>query len=563
MLKRRILAAVLAAGMMLSMCSVNSMVSKAESNKDSLHAQASETQKDEVICVQEKEITDCTIEKLNEKRSTLYPLGLIRQSTNSWTTNVVCEYRLRFTYSDGSQDDWIYGGAWASSGLEVVVKDMAGNVVEDKGHSEILPIGKYQICISSGNYNAGVVEFEVKAPEECVTKTLTASSSVTLEKYDVVKVIADEKAVYQFGLTAQNPDYMIMTIYGADGNTVHSKINTDPDDINFYLSKGEYYICYNDNGPSEVSLKKKVISKIEMTKRPTVRQCIFKQDEIEKADALWNLHGKVHDNMEFKLTYTDGSSEVMDYEEFGKLKRYTVISLYAKDWDNVEIDWQSNDTGVYYEEVVFEEEGFEFFDNPLARIKLYISPSYSDVPETNWEHDVVSMISAEGIMTGLREGVFGPADPLARAQFATIIYRLEGSQPVEYTPVFPDVEDGQWFTKAVLWANTSGVVTGYTNTGCFGPSDNITREQMAVMMYRYAKLKGFDTTKKAELSKFEDAASVNDYAKEAMQWCVAEGIISGKDNGVRLDPLGNAARAECAAIVTRFIGKYLDPVPEI
>ena len=116
--------------------------------------------------------------------------------------------------------------------------------------------------------------------------------------------------------------------------------------------------------------------------------------------------------------------------------------------------------------------------------------------------------------------------------------------------------DEIWYTDAILWAAKNEIVTGYTSTGYFGPADNILREQMAVMMYRYANSMDYDTSKKADFSKFEDASLVNDYAKDAMRWAVGNGIIKGKDNETRVDPLGNASRAECAIIIQRFMETY-------
>lgn len=130
---------------------------------------------------------------------------------------------------------------------------------------------------------------------------------------------------------------------------------------------------------------------------------------------------------------------------------------------------------------------------------------------------------------------------------------MNGEPEVAYTAKFADVPDGEWYTSAVLWANSVGVVNGYTDSGLFGTADKINREQMAVMMYRYAKYLKYDVGKKEDFSRFEDAAMVSRYAEDAMQWAVGNGIITGKNNGTIIDPLGNAARAECAAIIQRFI----------
>lgn len=181
---------------------------------------------------------------------------------------------------------------------------------------------------------------------------------------------------------------------------------------------------------------------------------------------------------------------------------------------------------------------------------------FGDVKQGDWYYDYVDYVYQNSLMTGLSDTVFGPADDLARAQFAVILWRMNGSPEAGYQAIFPDVADELWYTDAILWANGAGVVKGYDINGYFGPSDKITREQMAVMMYRYAQYKNYDVSQKADFSKFADAANVSDFAKEAMQWAVGTGIISGKYNETVIDPQGNANRAECATIIMRFMELY-------
>ena len=178
---------------------------------------------------------------------------------------------------------------------------------------------------------------------------------------------------------------------------------------------------------------------------------------------------------------------------------------------------------------------------------------FHDVGSIDWFYESVKYVYDNGLMTGLNETTFGPYENLARAQFAVILHRMNGSPDMEYTNKFPDVADNQWYTDAILWANEASVVGGYTDTGKFGPGDNINREQMAVMMYRYANYLGYDTSARADISKYTDAGNVNEFAKEAMSWAVGEGIITGKYNETQLDPQGNASRAECATIIMRFM----------
>ncbi len=176
----------------------------------------------------------------------------------------------------------------------------------------------------------------------------------------------------------------------------------------------------------------------------------------------------------------------------------------------------------------------------------------------SWYYDAVYYNYDREIMNGVNPTHFEPLSNLARAQFAVILHNMEGKPAVSYEPKFKDVEDEQWYTDAILWASSKGIVTGYTDgSERFGWGDKILREQMAVMMYRYAKnFKKYDTNEAADFENFTDAAQVSDYAKEAMKWAVGTGIITGKDNGTRLDPQGNASRAECAIIIQRFLEKY-------
>lgn len=194
--------------------------------------------------------------------------------------------------------------------------------------------------------------------------------------------------------------------------------------------------------------------------------------------------------------------------------------------------------------------------NTTIVLRVFEPMPFADVSPNSWYYDAVAGVYYNGIMTGLNNSKFGPADNLARAQFATILYRLNQEPQIPYMPIFPDVAEGEWYTEAVLWANKVGVVNGYSNTGKFGPADNINREQMAVMMYRYAQFLGKDTSESADYGRFSDGTAVNEFAKQAMSWAVGTGIISGKDNGTRLDPQGNANRAECATIIMRFLEHY-------
>ena len=179
--------------------------------------------------------------------------------------------------------------------------------------------------------------------------------------------------------------------------------------------------------------------------------------------------------------------------------------------------------------------------------------SFPDVSEGDWFYNEVQFVNKNGIMTGLGNGDFGPYVELSRAHFVVMLYRLEGTPEADQEINYPDVTKGEWYTDAVKWATKNNIVTGYDNTGMFGIADAITREQMATMMCRYARYKGYDTTEKADFSKFEDGNRVSEFAKEAMEWVVGSGIIKGKFEGKQLDPQGNTSRAEAAIVMARFM----------
>lgn len=181
---------------------------------------------------------------------------------------------------------------------------------------------------------------------------------------------------------------------------------------------------------------------------------------------------------------------------------------------------------------------------------------FSDVKKSDWFYSYVSYALNKGIMTGMGDNMFSPSSELGRAQFATVLYRIDGREDVSYSGRFPDVPDGTFFTKAVLWASREDVaVIGGYEDGRFGSSDMITREQLVTMMYRYAQYKGCEIEKGKSLNSYPDAAKVSSFAKESMQWAVGCGIIKG-DQG-NLNPQGNTNRAVCATIIQRFCEMFL------
>jgi len=188
-------------------------------------------------------------------------------------------------------------------------------------------------------------------------------------------------------------------------------------------------------------------------------------------------------------------------------------------------------------------------------IDVYASPLvFEDVPAGAWYYKSVDYVHARGLMTGYTDTIFGPGDNVSRGQFVTILYRIENEPDVAYTNQFEDVADGSFYSSAVLWAYKNNIVSGYDEHH-FGPSDSINREQMAAMLYRYAKYKSVDVSADSMvLLSFPDAANVSPFAINPVCWMVGNGYIKG-DSGY-IHPQKTASRAECATILMRFLSSF-------
>lgn len=175
---------------------------------------------------------------------------------------------------------------------------------------------------------------------------------------------------------------------------------------------------------------------------------------------------------------------------------------------------------------------------------------FSDVAEGDWFYDAVKFVNESGLMNGMSDTTFAPNDTLTRAMFVTILYRADGEPEVGGTMSFTDVESGSWYEKAVIWAVNNGIVNGITETE-FAPNAEITREQMATILYRYAAYKGYDVSVRGETS-YTDKADVSPFAGDAVTWAFSKAVMSGHEGG-SFAPQENATRAQAAAVFMRFL----------
>lgn len=174
---------------------------------------------------------------------------------------------------------------------------------------------------------------------------------------------------------------------------------------------------------------------------------------------------------------------------------------------------------------------------------------YTDLDANAWYAESVHFALVNGLFVGFGDGTFRPEAALSRAMVATVLYRQAGSPAVTGTSTFPDLKD-DWYADAVAWAQEAKVVIG-DDKGLFRPDDDVTREEMVTMLYRFAASQNMDTTTTGDLSSFTDASSVQSYATEPMTWAVGNGIILGMGNN-ELAPRESATRAQFAAITARL-----------
>ena len=225
------------------------------------------------------------------------------------------------------------------------------------------------------------------------------------------------------------------------------------------------------------------------------------------------------------------------------------LAVYDEDGDKLDL----NDKG----------DGKFTFQMPKGDVSIEVSfapiedetADFSDVPADAWYAESVRYVYENGLMTGTSDTTFSPDLTTSRSMIATILWRMAGSPVVNYAMDFADVPADQWYAEAVRWASSEGIVGGYGN-GSFGTGDPITREQFAVMLYRFAQKQGYDVSvgENTNILSYTDVSAVSEYAIPAIQWAVGSGVITGM--GDTLAPQGETTRAQAAMMLMRFCEQY-------
>lgn len=249
------------------------------------------------------------------------------------------------------------------------------------------------------------------------------------------------------------------------------------------------------------------------------------------------------------------------YAEEGETFRFTVTpdegyaldALSVADSRGRELDLREEGDGEYS------------FKMPARQVEIQVSfreipPEplpFTDIADNAWYAEAVRYVYEHGLMAGTSATTFAPDATTSRSMIATILWRMAGSPVVNYAMDYTDVAQGQWYSEAIRWAASEGIASGYGNT--FGTHDPITREQLAVMLYRFAQEQGYDVSigENTNILSYTDVADLSEYAISAMQWAVGAGIITGTGDGSTLSPHGQATRAQAAVMLMRFCEEYV------
>ncbi len=259
----------------------------------------------------------------------------------------------------------------------------------------------------------------------------------------------------------------------------------------------------------------------------------------------YSVKAEAAENAEVKLSATSAAAGSKVTVTVTAGENYHVSGLTVTGANGKTVDVTDNEDGTYT------------FTMPASNVtvaaEVYECPSlaFPDIDLTEWYHEYVDYAIAHNLMRGIDVGVFAPEKTVTRAEMAGILWNLEGQPEVEAEIPFPDVPEDEWYTEAIRWAASAGVISG-CGDGTFKPTDTITREQMAAMLYNYEqKLGGGGFTGDWMFNlPFDDVADISDWAFEAVAWCSMKGVITGDNN--KFNPADTSKRAQLAAILALY-----------
>ena len=380
------------------------------------------------------------------------------------------------------------------------------------------------------------------------------------ENGPIASFLANYHYIFYTGISKENDKYYLYFTYLSDTKDQYSKyfaIETGKtsgdkvlvDSVNYYsvFGKKEYEIKYE--------LDKKFLNT--KTLYFIFKTCPEKTEKDEDREFVKIRNPFCYDSIEFaekEIILNAGSNKFISITPSGS-KFYAGEFTFTSSNSSVAAPQHKKATAVYVNSFDAGTATItaKSITGKTAKLTVHVIKDefpFYDVNPNEWYRKTIESVYNLGLMTGAKEYMFKPNSNMTRAMVASVFHRMEGSKPTAYEPLFSDVKNGKYYSSTVTWAKKNGVINGY-NDGTFKPEKNVTREEMATMIYNFAKYKGKYKTPTTAITQFKDHTSVSPYAKEAIKWAVQNGLISGKDNGTRLDPKGTATRAECAKMLLK------------
>ncbi len=433
----------------------------------------------------------------------------------------------------------------ANYGRETIVNIESGSFVSDNAEAvrmlfdESAPANQYEVEVSGGSYSSPVAEeyladsinYELNSGDGySYYPTIGEAIDAATEQGGVISSVGQDPAATTHTV-ALDYDY-----YGLENLSVEVADETEftlPD----ATRSGYDLVGWEDEDGDTYDVGDRVTIREDMT-----FTAIW--EEIDEGEYRIRIVVTGNGSVESSDNYADEGDKItltVDPD-----RGYELYSLTITDASGDRVSYRDRGDGEYT---------FTMPDSRVTVRAIFVEINeglpFVDVSSNAWYYDAVEYVYDNDLFEGMSAYIFGPNEPMNRGMLVTVLYRLEGEPRVNGDNTFSDVGDNLWYSDAVVWANSHGIVEGYN--GSFRPLDNINREEMAAVMYRYAVYKGLDVvTLEENLGGFVDGSEVSDWAVQSMNWAVGQGVLHGKGAN-NLDPQGIATRAEVAQILMNYL----------
>lgn len=409
-----------------------------------------------------------------------------------------------------------------------------------------------------GAFDSGNVPSKIKGSEEIPIEETIAENTVDIKAETKIKNgIANSKVttdqIKDILKEIEDSDITSITINMAKGKEI-SKANIEVPKISVDEISKERLDLNLKTPIATISIPNKALKEISKQAKGEDIKIII--DKIKEEKLTQRQKSTVKEEIIYNISIMSKEDKI---SSFGG-KQITISLPYklkaGQKKDKVSV-WHLNDKGELKKIKSRYNEKTEFVIFKTDHLSYYIvgydnSISFIDVKEDDWFYESVMYAVQKGLFTGTGEKTFSPNLTMTRGMLVTVLYRLDGSPSINgLGKSFIDVKDDQWYAEAIKWTLERSIVKGITDTE-FKPENNITREQLAVMLYRYAEIKGLNTEIKGNMEIFTDKENISNWAREAMTWAVGSELMIGKEDN-KLSPLANASRSEVSTIFKRFI----------